>query len=446
MLPPGGDIESAVTSMNFGANSPIGGSPPVFIAEGKTIVNGSAEQPVPPPTYRLAAIRYYLDKPGYGMHDSAVRLWFNPPSICTPAALRLFLVQEGILASLEHDDHHPLLVEVYLDKFRAFMALQACETAAIEWNLHDTTPDQPGIFNIRLTETTSHVSPHEHDLKLTSTATKSDVTSLSQLLPPPPVPHANSAPIGLFAFSLMVGMETVAAMERLTSDNFIDYSFVLTWGPYMFFSGGGLMTITAILQILRNNIYGAVAFMVFGSFWFANGLKVILDTHFSPAGTIAGDLVYVNSSSDPWGAAIRYAYILAFALTLLKQTFAMNKLSTTLISLLICKFVCQIGAGWSDVAAWIQVVFGWLTSWFAFYVFVVEFTNNVYHREVFPTHKWSDDHSPEEAFGAAGKHHTLLSKASKLREARVLFPSMSRLRSALSHSFSFDDSSHKKKA
>jgi succinate-acetate transporter protein len=438
MLPQDGDIESGVTSMNFGANSPMGGSPPVLIPE----TNGSAEQAVPPPSCRLAAVRYYLDQPGYGMHDSAVRLWFHPPSICTPAALRLFLVQEGILAALEHDHHHPLLVEVYLDKFQAFMALSACETAAMEWNLHDTTPEQPGMFNIRLTET-----PAPHDWKATSESTHStDLETLTHLLPPPPVPHANSAPIGLFAFSLMVGLETAAVMEKLTSDDFIDYSFVLAWGPYMFFSGGGLMTITAILQILRNNIYGAVAFMVFGSFWFANGLKVILDTHFSPAGTIAGDLVYVQSSSDPWGATIRYGYILAFAMTLLKQTFAMNKLSTTLISLLLCKFVCQIGAGWSDVAAWMQVVFGWLTSWFAFYVFVVEFTNNVYHREVFPTHKWSDDHSPEEAFGAAGKHHTLLSKASKLREARVHFPNMSRLRSALSHSFSFDDSSHKKKA
>jgi len=116
-------------------------------------------------------------------------------------------------------------------------------------------------------------------------------------------------------------------------------------------------------------------------------------------------------------------------MALLKQTFVMSKLSTTLIALLCGKIACQAVAGWSDTMKWMQVVFGWITSWFAFYVFLVEFTNQVYHREVFKTHKWSVENSPEEVFGAAGKPQTLYSKAARLRQAR--FPSISTTRGAL---------------
>lgn len=226
----------------------------------------------------------------------------------------------------------------------------------------------------------------------------------------------------------MVGLETATVMGTLVP-NFVNPSFALAWGPYMFFSGGLLMVVTGLLQVFRNNIYGAVAFLGFGSFWFANGCKVILDTHFSdPETSVAG--AELLEQQDPWGSLIRACYVLAFTLALLKQTLTMSKLSTTLIALLSFKIVGQAGAGWSDAAAWVQVIFGWLTSWFAFYVFLVEFTNQVYHRDVFCTYKWSVQNSPEEVFGAAGKSQTLYSKATKLRQARYAANNLSRVRSA----------------
>jgi succinate-acetate transporter protein len=186
-----------------------------------------------------------------------------------------------------------------------------------------------------------------------------------------------------------------------------------------------LQTIAGILQVFRNNIFGAVVFLVFGAFWLANGAKVILETYFSGTGTEAADL----TEPDPWGSFIRASYVLAFAIAVLKQTFVMSKLSTILISLLICKVFFQALAGWSDVFLWMQVVFGWATSFFAYYLFLVEFTNQVYHREVFETYKWSDKYSPEEVFGIEGKSQTLYSKAALLRQAR--FPNISGVRSAM---------------
>ena len=359
---------------------------------------------------RLVAVRYFLDRPGYGLHNSAVRMWFEPPKRCSPEQLHGFLKEQGIAL----DD---LLVEVYLDKFQSFMLLEACEAAAIEWNFTDTTPDDPGVLNIRLTDV-SYAARLDEDLS------KSAHPSAPTPSAPPPVhPHANTTPVGLFSFSMMVGLDTAYVMGELLP-NFISPQYALAWGPYMYFSGGMLMIFTATLQVFRNNIYGAVAFFGFGSFWFSNGTKVMLDTHFPPP-----DPDQVLDDPDPWGSFIRALYTLVFTLALLKQTFVMSKLSTTLIGLLSIKIAFQAIAGWSEAMKWMQVIFGWLTSCFAFYVFLVEFTNQVYHREVFKTYKWSVEDSPEEVFGAAGKAQTLYSKAARLRQAR--FPTHCTTRAAM---------------
>jgi hypothetical protein len=100
----------------------------------------------------------------------------------------------------------------------------------------------------------------------------------------------------------------------------------------------------------------------------------------------------------------------------------MNKLGTTLIALLCIKVALQAVAGWSTIVQWLQLVFGAATAVFAYYVFLVELTNQVYHREVFPVMKWSDQDSPEETFGASGRTGTLHSKATRLRQALVATP------------------------
>ena len=30
---------------------------------------------------RLAVVRYFPDRPGFGLHNAVARLWFNPPAI-----------------------------------------------------------------------------------------------------------------------------------------------------------------------------------------------------------------------------------------------------------------------------------------------------------------------------------------------------------------------------
>ena len=101
------------------------------------------------------------------------------------------------------------------------------------------------------------------------------------------------------------------------------------------------------------------------------------------------------------------------------QTFVMNKLSSTLMFLVCAKVFVGAFTGWSEALKWAQLVFGYMASFFAFYVFTTELTNQVYHREVLPVFKWSEKGSPEEVFGAAGRPvaTTLYSRAARLRQA-----------------------------
>ena len=319
------------------------------------------------PDDRVVCVRYYLDRPGYGLDKSAARFWFQPPPIVTPADIDIFLRRQQI-------SFDSLLVEVYLDKFESYMMLEACAEASVEWDFSTVKSACPGRLDIRLTD----LSPGAYE--------------------PVVVPsHANTTPVGLFSFSIMVGLESVTVLRRLMdeSDTTLD-----AWASSMLFLGGLLQTIVGLLQVFRGNLYGATAFLVFGSIWASNGLAVVL-----------------GSPQDEWIVVTRTLFILAFSGALWKQTLVMNRLSTTLITLLSSKLLCQTLGTWSRACLWMQVVLGWATSLFAFYVFFVELTNQVYQRDVFPTYQWNVEDSPEEVFGAKGKGGTLESKAVRLRHA-----------------------------
>jgi succinate-acetate transporter protein len=223
------------------------------------------------------------------------------------------------------------------------------------------------------------------------------------------VPHCNTSPVGLFAFSLTVALESADLLGKLVP-NTVAPSFVLTWGPYAFFVSGLLQLIVGMFEVTRNNVYGATAFMAFGCFWLANGAKLIF-TSFFPA-----DIPDEYLVDDPVGQFIRSFYIFGFVCVLFKQTLVMNRLTTTLITLLCCLTFATSMAGWSLAFEWIQMIFGWGVSLFAFYTFTAEFTNEVYQREVFKMYPWEVD-SSDEIFGAAGRSNTLQSKATKLRLA-----------------------------
>ena len=226
----------------------------------------------------------------------------------------------------------------------------------------------------------------------------------------------------------MVALETAHLTGQLIPNSVNTERYLLKWGPYMFFVGGLLQIIVAIFQVFRNNVYGATAFLGFGSFWFANGLASILETYFGEEATAAAGLVRNNTETDNWGDFVRLLFILLFCCALLVQTFAMNKLSSTLIALLCTKVFFSGLTGWSKAAQWGQFVTGWLTAFMALYVFLVELTNSIYHKEIFNVHRWHEAESPQEVFGAAGRTGTLHSKATRLRQAK--YPQVSSLRAA----------------
>jgi succinate-acetate transporter protein len=357
---------------------------------------------------RLVVVRYFLDRPGYDLRHSSARLWENPPGICTASNVKSFLERQGIAID-------NVLIEVFIDKFQSYMLLQACISSNIEWNFEDTTIAEPGILTIRLTDMVYAKKSEEKEAAPNAAEAAAVPTQQQE--------QANTTPLGLFSFSMMVGLESAALMGRLIPGS-INMSFVLKWGPYMLFVGGLLQVIVGIFQVIRGNLYGATAFLGFGTLLFSFGSSTILETYFS--GEVPEELLDLD---DPLGSAIRNWYVLAFTAVLLKQTFVMNKLSTTLISLLCIKILAASLAGWSNAMAWMQMISGWLTSIFAFFVFTVELTNSMYHRQVFPTFKWDQHHSPEEVFGAAGRQSTLYSRAARLRHAGS--PSVHSVRSIL---------------
>lgn len=340
-------------------------------------------------TERVVVVRYYLDRPGYNLDNSSARLWKNPPTVCTAVDIAAFLHQEGILKHGIASAQRRLLVEIYLDKFGSFMILEACGND-IEFDFARVTLEEPGILNIRLT-----------DLMEEATVTAS-TSSAPQ--------RCNTSPVGLFAFSLTLGLESADKLGTLVSGT-VDESFVLIWGPYAFFVSGLLQLLVGLNEISRNNIYGATAFMAFGCFWLANGTKLILMNYFPDE---IPESLFV--ASDPTGEFIRNMYIAVFVCILFKQTLVMNKLTTTLIGLLIIQLFATSVAGWSLAAEWIQMIMGWIVSLFAFFLSFAELTNEVYRREVINLYPWREG-GPGEIFGAAGKVNALHSEAIELRTA-----------------------------
>ena len=337
---------------------------------------------------RKVLVKYYLDRPGYDLSHSSARLWDSPPATCTASDIAEFLDLQGIKLM----DDMSTLVEVYLDRFKAFMLLESCKTAKIVFDFSGTV--EPGVLNIRLTD-------------LVSGGEEANAERCNRFS------SCNTSPVGLFAFSLTVIMEMTDLFGRLVPGT-VDPSFALTWGPYAFWCSGFLQLIVGILEVFRNNIYGATAFMAFGSFWLANGTKLILTAYFPEQ--IPGDLL----GSDAVGGFIRNIYIFGFACALFKQTLTMNKLSSMLIGLLMILMISTSIAGWSLAFQWIQLIAGTAVSLWAFLAFTCEFTNEVYHREVFNLYPWTKPTSDKEfgeVFAAAGRSNTLHNHAAMLRSA-----------------------------
>ena len=150
---------------------------------------------------RLVVVRYFLDRPGYGLHNSAARLWFHPPVKCKPKDVKEFLVSHRIAIP-------GLLVELYLDKFESYMLLEACEYSCVEWDFEHVTYHEPGFLNVRLTD----LSAAEQEADITEAEKNFPRAAQGKTLTTKTAQtqYANPTAAGLFSFSMMVGLETVA--------------------------------------------------------------------------------------------------------------------------------------------------------------------------------------------------------------------------------------------
>jgi hypothetical protein len=132
-----------------------------------------------------------------------------------------------------------LLVEVCLDESGAFMMLDACEIANLEWDLSrtDARDNNPGVLDIQLTDVVEDSNKEQEESCTCGEQKLSPWRALEQAQHHAEANHqpspqlANVTPSGLFAFAMMVGLETTYLLESLVLGTVTD-AFLLTWGPY----------------------------------------------------------------------------------------------------------------------------------------------------------------------------------------------------------------------
>jgi hypothetical protein len=169
---------------------------------------------------RLVVVKYFLDRPGYGLENSSARLWKGAPLKCTAAHIRAFLIEQGIW----EDDH--ILVEVYLDTYETYMVVEAMEQGGVVFDYSDTSCRKPGVLNIRLTDLHSGEGGAQRQQNVAG------ATSLCTL-----------SPVGLFAFSMTVIFETADLYGELLPGS-VAPSFILYW--YVLLGDGPTAVHTAV--------------------------------------------------------------------------------------------------------------------------------------------------------------------------------------------------------
>ena len=241
---------------------------------------------------RVVAVRYFLDRPGADLTKASVRIYQNPPAACKASDVKAYLERQNLVPAGS-------VCEVYLDAFEAFMAVDACDTSGVIFDLEKSTAADPRDIAVRITSPTLTASTEA---------------------PRKPPRQCNMGPCGLFAFSLLMGLEaTWLTYELRPNSGYVHEPFYATWSAYAFFIGGLLQLLVGILEVFRNNVYGATAFMAFGSFWLANGIQMLIRTYFPE------EIPDVYTGKDAWGHAIRYFYLAGFVGGLWIQTLKINK-------------------------------------------------------------------------------------------------------------------------
>ena len=173
-------------------------------------------------------MRYFLDRPGADLTKASVRIYQNPPAACKASDVKAYLERQNLVPAVS-------VCEIYLNAFEAFMAVDACDKSGVIFDLEKSTAADPRDVAVRITSPT-----------LTTKET-----------PRKPPRQCNMGPCGLFAFSLLMGLEaTWLTYELRPNSGYVHEPFYATWSAYAFFIGGLLQLLVGILEVFRNDQCG----------------------------------------------------------------------------------------------------------------------------------------------------------------------------------------------
>ena len=207
---------------------------------------------------RLVVVRYFLDRPGYNIQNSnsSARFWKDPPSCCTLSDIKDYLIQQNILdndkesssssSNNSSNNNQHILAEVYLDKFSSYMFLDSSDTVTFDFKA--STRDNPTLLDIRLTDLDGVV----YNNKSSDTGGGGEASPPSPLFAAAaPTRHCNMSPAGLYAFTMINGLEATSMLIELSSSSAVSPSFNLIYGPYAFFIGGLLQLLVGMWEVTR---------------------------------------------------------------------------------------------------------------------------------------------------------------------------------------------------
>jgi len=345
---------------------------------------------------RVVAIKYFLDRPDMDIDKASVLLFKRPPMICRASDVAAFLERQGLI---KRQGEGAFLAEVYLDRFKAFMSVEMCDKSGVEFDLSTSSTADPATLAVRLSGDPS--------------APGAALATIKQ---------CNMSPAGLYGISAILGLQAMLLSHQLMPSQRVWTPYMQTWSCYAFFLGGLLSFIIGLLEVFRNNIFGATAFLGFGAIWLARGLEFILQTY-SPkrtkgAANVEGpqgataikielsgyDSYEIQQESEQnWGLAIREVYVVAFIAVLVVQSFRINKATTVFCVLYLIKAMFDVFEDLSTTCKWFSMVLSWILSGVAFLLFAAELTNEVYGKEVFNLQPWRQNQRTQ-AFAAAGNN------------------------------------------
>jgi succinate-acetate transporter protein len=174
----------------------------------------------------------------------------------------------------------------------------------------------------------------------------------------------NPTPLGLFAFgitTLLAGAELYGAAAK----NMFSVALLI---------GGLAQLLAGMWCFRRNNTFGATAFSLFGTYWGARGLQLLVEQLHPSAFT----------SADQAGACIFYIIFSVVTLILFVQALRMNyALSVTVLFVALVYILLAI-ASYVDGAKYAAATCAIIAGSLALYVGFADFTNEIYEKPIVP--------------------------------------------------------------